>query len=109
MDGVRALSGKTSSRKQPQQPAANAPALTWHQGGPPPVVFADGVATYGIHSGVVHTTLAQKHILLTEDGTVREELSSVLGLRLTLAGARSLRDALDKMILAAQSAPATPH
>jgi hypothetical protein len=73
------------------------------------VVFADGVATYGIHGGVVHTTLAQKHILLTKDGTVREELSSVLGLRLTLAGARSLRDALDKMLLAAQSAPVGTH
>ena len=68
-----------------------------------PIIYADKVPTVSLNSGIVDLTLAATLTEVLEDGdTRRQRLIVVAAIKMPLATATSLRDLLDKIILAAQ-------
>lgn len=63
-----------------------------------PVVFADSAPALGYSNGIVEVTLTSRLLLPRSDNTVTVEQTAAAHLRLSLAGAQSLREALDKAI-----------
>jgi hypothetical protein len=61
------------------------------------------------NSGIVDLTLAATLTEVLEDDTRRQRLVVVADLKMPLATAASLRDLLDKVILAAQPTPGQPN
>jgi hypothetical protein len=74
-----------------------------------PIIYADKVPTASLNSGIVDLTLAATLTEVLEDDTRRQRLIVVADLKMPLATATSLRDLLDKIILAAQPTPGAPN
>ena len=75
-----------------------------------PIIYADKVPTVSLNSGIVDLTLAATLTeVLEDDDTRRQRLIVVADIKMPLATATSLRDLLDKIILAAQPTPGGPN
>ena len=73
-----------------------------------PIIYADKVPAVSLNSGIVDTLAATLTEVLEED-TRRQRLIVVADIKMPLATATSLRDLLDKIILAAQPTPGGPN
>lgn len=69
-----------------------------------PVVYFDGVPTYGLLAGVVQLELAASVIFPRADGTVGSDAICVAHLRCSVNAARNLSAALDKALDMAEAA-----
>ena len=74
-----------------------------------PIIYADKVPTVSLNSGIVDLTLAATLIEVLEDDTRRKRLIVVADIKMPLAAATSLRDLLEKVILAAQPTSGAPN
>ena len=74
-----------------------------------PINYADKVPTVSLNGGIVDFTLAATLTEVLEDDTRRQRLIVVAAIKMPLATATSLRDLLDKIILAAQPTPGAPN
>jgi hypothetical protein len=66
-----------------------------------PIVYFENASVYSVSSGIVKVTLEAERLLPGGEGTVLVDRVVVAHLRMNILGAKGLRDALDKMILAA--------
>ena len=62
-----------------------------------PFVFAEGVATFGVHGGIIQIELAASTIVPDGDGT-KEEFLIVGHLSCAPEAARHIRDVIDKAL-----------
>ena len=74
-----------------------------------PIIYADQVPAVSLNSGIVDLTLAATLIEVLEDDTRRKRLIVVADIKMPLATATSLRDLLDKIILAAHPTLGGPN
>lgn len=74
-----------------------------------PIIYADTVPTLSLNSGIVDLTLAATLTQVLDDDSRRKRLIVVADVKMPLATAISLRDLLDKLILAAQPTPGAPN
>jgi hypothetical protein len=70
-----------------------------------PVIYFDAIPTAGVRSGVFNALLAVHVGEPVTSTTTSDHLVAVANLRFTLATAASLRDVLDKVLLAASATP----
>jgi hypothetical protein len=70
-----------------------------------PVIYFDGVPTFGFNNGIVNLMLAVGLILPTRDGGIVTELVAAAHLRCNIAAAAQLRDTIDKAMLIASPVP----
>ena len=94
---LKAAKHKVAEMKKPSGPSVE--RLT-----EAPIIYCDTIPTVSLNSGIVDLTLAAT---LTEvpDGIERKRLVVVADLKMPLSTAISLRDLLDKIVLAAQPTP----
>jgi hypothetical protein len=70
-----------------------------------PVIYFDVVPTMGIRGGILSALLAVHVGEPVTSRTTSDHVVAVANLRFTLATAASLRDVLDKILLAASATP----
>jgi hypothetical protein len=70
-----------------------------------PVIYFDGVPTFGYNNGIVNLLLAVGLILPTKDGVVLAQSVAVAHLRCNAFAAAQLRDSIDKALLLAAPTP----
>jgi hypothetical protein len=70
-----------------------------------PVIYFDAIPTAGVRGGVFNALLAVHVGEPVTSTTTSDHLVGVANLRFTLATAASLRDVLDKVLLAASATP----
>jgi hypothetical protein len=63
-----------------------------------PIVYWDGVGTFGTHHGIIQIEVAAGTILPTPDGGTRTEFVVTAHLRCSLNAALTLKDAIEKAI-----------
>jgi hypothetical protein len=69
-----------------------------------PFLYFDNAPTLGHLAGLITITLSAQRVLAGEDGKVVADNVAVAYLRCNIPAARSLRDALDKALLASMPA-----
>ena len=74
-----------------------------------PFIYFDGTSNFGVGNGIVNITLVANRFLALSDGGVMPQAVAMAHLRCSVAGAKDLRAALDKAILAATSIEGAPN
>lgn len=70
-----------------------------------PLVFADSAPALGFANGIIEITLTARLLLPRSDNAVTVEQSATAHLRLSISGAQSLREALDRALGMAEQPP----